>query len=711
MNLRFTKKTIALLLLGSFVAGAGAGLVSRWSRRSAPKALAPPPAASFRRQAPFKVAEAILDGRLARGWQDWGWGKHELDATSSPRLVFGGYGGITFKHAEIGRHFGALSFRFLAPESFGEFLEVALKYEQTGEDVLPKVRIDRTALANLGGGWKEALIPWSKLNPANSRFDRVVIRAHKPVGQDWVLLDKVVLTEPEASGLANAPVRAIGLTVDCNQPATRINPMIYGVAHGVADGGETARRIGGNAMTRLNWELGAWNTGSDWFFENQPGEGPEGLFKWLDDSERDGTKMSLVVPMIGWVAKDGTSVGFPTAKFGKQRAHDPSRPEAGDGFDPAGKALLPGPPTQTSVAATPEVIRRWMQKVRERDAARGSRSVDIYIMDNETGLWHTTHRDVHPDPMTYDELLDRTLRYASVVREVDPEGLIAGPSAWGWPEYFMSAKDLEAGWIIRPDRLAHRDIPLLPWYLERLAEHEKKTGVRLLDLVNVHYYPQATGIYGDGAKTDAEASALRLRSTRSLWDLGYRDESWINEAIRLIPRLKDWISENYPGRGIMIGEWSFGAENHASGGLAIAEALGRFGQHGVAAAFYWEKLAKGTPGYWAFRAYRNYDGNGGTFLDFSVPTRETNDVSLFASRDEATQRLVLVIVNRDSAFAAGATIDVSSCGAGTKKRGFAYGGAVPGLAAGTTKGTPGQGVYQVIPPYGIGVVEVELAKK
>jgi hypothetical protein len=464
-------------------------------------------------------------------------------------------------------------------------------------------------------------------------------------------------------------------------------------------------------MTRLNWELGAWNTGNDWFFENQPGDGPEGLWKWLDDSERAGTRMSLVVPMIGWVAKDATSVGFPTSKFGKQRAHDPKRPEAGDGFDPAGKPLRPGPPEQTSVAATPAVIRRWLETLRAKDRARGSRSVDIYILDNEPGLWHTTHRDVHPEPVGYDELLQRTLSYATVVREVDPEGLIAGPAAWGWPEYFMSAKDLEAGWLLQPDRRAHGGTELLAYYLERLAEHEKKTGKRLLDLVDVHFYPQATGLYGKEAKTDAAASALRLRATRALWDPEYHDESWINEKINLIPRLKDWIAQRYPGRGIMLGEWSFGADDHISGGLAIAETLGRFGQHGVSAAFYWAELAKGTPGYWAFRAFRNFDGQGARFLDWSVQARGTPEISLFASRDQATSRLVLVLVNREPTFAASAKIDVSSCGRVAKQRAFVYGGNHSSLTAAAAAPIDPGAVAQAVPPYGIAVVEVELAGK
>ena len=711
--MKFTGKAIALLLLGSFVVGGGFGLVSRFSRNSAPAtgSASQPSSAVQRTRVPFKVAETILDRKLGAGWEDWGWGRHELDAEGSPRIVFGGYGGVTFRHEALRGHFGALAFRFRAPQKFGDFLEVALKFESVGEAVLPRVRIDRSMLVEVEGGFQEALIPWSRLNPTNSPIDRVILRAHKPVSQEWVLLDKVVLTQPDASGIAAAPVRSVKLGVDCRAAGSRINPLIYGVAHGAADGGETARRIGGNAMTRLNWELGAWNTGSDWFFENQPGEGPGGLWNWLDASERAGTQMSLVVPTIGWVAKDGTSVGFPVAKFGKQRAHDPARPEAGDGADEAGKPIRPGPPTQTSIAAPPEVIRRWLRTLREKDTARGSRSVDVYILDNEPGLWHVTHRDVHPDPVTYDELLDRTVRYASVIREVDPEGLIAGPAAWGWSDYFMSAKDLDVGWLLHPDRRAHGDTPLLPWYLERLAEHEKKTGVRLIDFVDVHYYPQGAGIYGVGAKTDRETSALRLRSTRSLWDPKYRDESWINEHVQLVPRLKEWIAKSYPGRGIMIGEWSFGADTHISGALAIAEALGRFGQQGVDAAFYWQDLKQGSPGYWAFRAFRNYDGQGAKFADYSLPTVESEDVSLFASSDEKREKVVLVLVNRDPTFASGATIELSSCGSVARKRAFAYRADAKAFEAEAGSNPTGASVTQTVPPYGIAVVELELAKR
>ena len=59
--------------------------------------------------------------------------------------------------------------------------------------------------------------------------------------------------------------------------------------------------------------------------------------------------------------------------------------------------------------------------------------------------------------------------------------------------------------------------------------------------------------------------------------------------------MKEWVAKNYPGRGISIGEWSFGGEDHVTGALSAAEALGRFAQFGVTSAFYWTFPPEGSP--------------------------------------------------------------------------------------------------------------------
>ena len=266
--------------------------------------------------------------------------------------------------------------------------------------------------------------------------------------------------------------------------------------------------------------------------------------------------------------------------------------------------------------STPESIERLVRLIRQKDRDRG-RSVDSYILDNEPMLWNATHRDVHPEATTYDELLEKTIAYGSAIRRADPGATVAGPAEWGWLAYQYSARDLAAGVFLRPDRRQHGDTPLIPWYLRQLRDYQQRTGSRILDLLDVHFYPMGEGIKvgNGGGNTDAATAARRIRATRSLWDPTYVDESWINERMRLLPLLRQWIADNYPGLGISIGEWDFGAETHMSGGLAIAEVLGRFGLLGVTSAYKWGGPPEGTPGFWAFRAYRNFDGHGGRFQD------------------------------------------------------------------------------------------------
>jgi len=310
---------------------------------------------------------------------------------------------------------------------------------------------------------------------------------------------------------------------------------------------------------------------------------------------------------------------------------------------------------------------------------------------------------VHPSPVSYDELLRRTIAYAAAIRGADKDAVIAGPALWGWDATQRSAVD-KASPRTQPDRRAHGDVALLPWWLSRVRAEEKRTGTKLVDLVDVHFYPQGDGIgIGSGGATDPDTSARRIRSTRALWDPTYRDESWIHEPIALVPHLKKWIDESAPGVGISIGEYNFGAETHMSGGLAVAEALGRFGALGVTSAYYWDSPERESPAYWAFRAYRNYDGQGARFLDESVAA-ESNDpsVSIFASRNAARDRVVLVILALDPKKAVAPRIDTASCGEVVSKRAFVYTGGAAGF-------TPTSAAS--LPPYSITVIELALARR
>jgi hypothetical protein len=463
-------------------------------------------------------------------------------------------------------------------------------------------------------------------------------------------------------------------------------------------------------MTRYNWEKNFANKAQDWFFENHP-ESAYGEF--LANSAAHDALSAVTIPILGWVAKDATSYSFPVSVYGPQSKTDPWKQDAGNGVNTAGANIPPGSPTRTSVEAPPDSARRWVSTIRANDLKAGKRSVYEYILDNEPMLWNTTHRDVRPDPLGYDELLDRTIQYGTAIREADPSALIAGPAEWGWSSYFYSAKDLAGHGNAHADRHGHDDVPLVEWYLRKLSEHERKSGTHILDVLDLHYYPQASNVYGGGAGgADKETQALRLRSTRSLWDATYVDESWIKDTVRLLPRMKEWVDKNYPGRGISIGEWNFGGEKDITGALATAEALGRFAQFGVKSAFYWTAPPAGSPSTFAFLAFRDFDGHGGHFLDWYVPTTPVPGASVFASRDADGKHLVVVAINMGPDTSLSVDLDTSSCGPLASGRSYVYSGGAAGFAASNEPADGGaDGVVRSLPPWSITVFDMQMQNR
>jgi hypothetical protein len=95
---------------------------------------------------------------------------------------------------------------------------------------------------------------------------------------------------------------------------------------------------------------------------------------------------------------------------------------------------------------------------------------------------------------------------------------------------------------------------------QKLREHEQKTGTRIVDAVDVHFYPQGRSTSSATTRSIRRPPLSVSARRAALWDPTYKDESWIADTVMLVPRLKKWIAENYPGRAISIGEYNFGGE-------------------------------------------------------------------------------------------------------------------------------------------------------
>ena len=664
----------------------------------------------------------LYQGGLKSAWQYWGWQQPKPPADGAWQLDFSGGHGLILAHPGLAGAWQALTFRVRAPAAFGDFLQVRLR--SATDDSFPPLLVAAAEQRLLGDGWMEVRLSMRELNPRAAPFDRIVMQARAQVSHDPVELEAVSLIAAApgqvlVSREPRKPSRRAAMRVDCRGGGRPISPLIYGIAFRperlhkdpeLWDLKPAARRWGGNNTSRYNPEIGhAWNTASDWYFKNVNYTG-DANYSWRDflaENRAHGVQAAITVPMIGWVAKDIGSYAFPVRTYGPQRG---ASGDLGSGVDPGGTNLASPPPTATSVAAGPSAMGRWVRAMADEDRRGPGRSIAAYILDNEPMLWNSTHRDVHPDPVTYDELLEKTVALATEIRRNDPQVPIAGPAFWGWPAYFFSALDHKVGFQRKPDRRAHGDVPMTAWYLRRLREHSSRTGVRLLDQLDWHFYPQTNGTFGRQEHTDPAAAALRLRTTRSLWDPTYTDESWINDKIRLLPRMQALIDENYPGLGISIGEYNFGGEGHISGALAQAEALGRFAQFGVTSAYYFTYPGAASLTAQAFAAYRNYDGQGGRFLDQFVPATAADGTSIFASRDPASGAMVLILLNLAADEPRDAEIALSGCPACTPSRIFQLDAQAPKLRELVTAGAhaPGGGsVRATMPPYSLTVIELK----
>jgi hypothetical protein len=394
---------------------------------------------------------------------------------------------------------------------------------------------------------------------------------------------------------------AVTVNVDANANRHAISPLIYGVAYGstaqLNDLNSPLNRYGGNNASRYNWQLNADNRDFDWYFESiadTSAVAGERGDTFITQSKAAGAEAMLTLPILDWVAKLGVNRGklasFSQAKYGAQTGNDAQwYPDAGNGvLRSTGQNITGNDPNDANVPNNTALQQGWVQHLVTQWGNASGAGLKYYILDNEHSIWQSTHRDVHPVGATMDEIRQRMIDYATMVKNVDPASTVVGPEEWGWSGYFYSGYDQQYGaahnWCCYPDRAAHANWDYLPWLLDQMHQNEVATGRRLLDVFSVHWYPQG-GEFGNDTSTAMQQ--LRNRSTRSLWDPNYVDATWINDKVQLIPRIRNWVATYYPGLKTAVTEYNWGAESHINGATTQADIYGIFGREGLDIATRW----------------------------------------------------------------------------------------------------------------------------
>jgi mannan endo-1,4-beta-mannosidase len=472
-------------------------------------------------------------------------------------------------------------------------------------------------------------------------------------------------------------------TVDTQAQRTAISPYIYG-ANFATGSWFTLRRSGGNRLTGYNWENNFSNAGSDWY-QNSDRYLVQGLpasqqlipgiclTSFHDASLAAGQATILTLPMAGYVAADdyGTVTVAETAPSARWKQVIFAK---GAPFCEA----RGGPDAKDGVVYVDECVNFLVSRYGSATSGRGVR---FYSMDNEPGLWSSTHPRIHPAPVGCAELCDRSIALASAVKAVDPNAQMLGPVLYGFNAYYclQNAPDWNnvkrgCNWFI-------------DYYLDRMKGAETITGRRLLDVLDVHWYPEARDTNNvritDSQSSYSRANALaRMQAPRSLWDSDYHESSWIEQwygqYLPILPPLLDSIRAHYPGTRLSITEYSYGAPDHYSGGIATADVLGIFGKYGLYIAAYWGDAAPYLTA--AFRLYRDYDSHGSTFGDTSVSaaTSDKQNSSIYASIFDANDsRLHLIVLNKNFDQPIAGTFNIAASQVFTEGRVWAFSSVSP----------------------------------
>ncbi|MBS1651442.1 MAG: T9SS type A sorting domain-containing protein [Bacteroidetes bacterium] len=506
-------------------------------------------------------------------------------------------------------------------------------------------------------------------------------------------MKKLLLLILGSSSFANAQVT---MTVNTSASAQKtISPYIYGLngyvydnqwtgpwATGLSNHGGLANllslnitswRLGGNATTAYNWENGANNAGVDDSHKNSSfqsyivsGQTPAPAPTYYTPARAavlthsnalSLNAVSLIqLPMAGYVGADvlNTVCGTPTAT--------PSRWI--QVVNTKTTALSLAPTLTDNVMYVDEEINFLKNQFGSASTANG---IKFYQTDNEVGLWSLykvgggvdgTHSVMHPAFTTCNEVINKTYALAKTIKQQDPAAKVFSSGRWGYAEAYSLWNVWDAGphqpsdWAtfnVEPYKTNGTGVAKkynrMTWqnaFLANMKQKEILDGIRYLDVLAIHYYPE-------GISTNADI----MQAPRSLWDTTYVENSWITAngngftdgaAINMLPLTQKAINDFYPGTKLAITEYDFTGRNIMEGAIAQADALGIFAKCDV----YWATYFGIADSYIGsgFRLFRNYDGANNKFGNLLMPSSTSNNAltSIYASVDNTNPNLMHVVL-------------------------------------------------------------------
>ena len=278
--------------------------------------------------------------------------------------------------------------------------------------------------------------------------------------------------------------------------------------------------------------------------------------------------------------------------------------------------------------STVAILNHWKD-----DVKLDMKRFEYWSMDNEMEIWSGTHSDL-PLTVTQQFLVERYLDVAKKAKKAWKDIKLTGPVAaneWQW-----------CGVDSDPNAAEVRNYCWLEYFIKKVAEAQKASGVKLLDVLDIHWYPTEK-TYEDRINwhrvffdtTYVYPGANGIKKVNGGWD-----NSIVKEFI--FKRLNDWMNAYFGknhGIGLGLTETDLTTDDAMLTALIYASFLGTFMDNGV-------ELF--TPWSWG----DGMDEVAHLFIryghEFRVASTSSNDslVSAYSSVTEALDSMTIILVNR-----------------------------------------------------------------
>lgn len=470
----------------------------------------------------------------------------------------------------------------------------------------------------------------------------------------------------------------ITISVDASSGVKKISPYIYGRNIDVIGDGEEKnpekaaellekeqdfygkvlesgihfmRANTGNNSTRYNWRK-KLTVHPDWF-NNVYSHDWDITAKKIQENLPDVDAM-YAFQLTGYAAAS-TEYNFPDWNYYQEHGFWPTQTfdlAGGGEISADGKTLLKAGDyslynEEWPADSTVGIIDHWKDELKY-DMSR----FQYWSMDNEMEIWNGTHGDL-PLDMDPDFLVERYIDVAKKARAAWKDIKLTGPvvaNEWQWCT--TGASEGKSGLGKGEDR----NYCWLEYFIKRIAEKQKKSGVRLLDVFDMHWYPTE--------KTYAE----RVNWHRVFFDTTYNysgtngmklvSGKWDNNQTKeyVFKRVNDWL-EQYFGKdhGITLGITEtdiIDKDDPMTTALTYASWLGTFMDNGV------EIFTPWTWGDGMYETVHLFSRHG---HELRVASTSSNDslVSAYTSVTPAMDSMTVILVNRAEKESQNVSINVA----------------------------------------------------